>query len=284
MGVTITQPTARKKVLLGEAVQFVGKVALGTHRVELTADDQFELPTVTLQQGKWFVANRFNMVGTRRITARAFDANGTQIGDAQVEIVVTSPAAAPPVAAPRFGDLVPIPSGINRGVSKARQRTMLDIFGKPCPLNADCTAVTNQKVKRLLVTRDVGPFAVTGIEPVVDALTRIFARVQQEQPALFAAVGTAGVLCCRRVRREQGPPSPNYSNHSWGTAIDLTIHGKLDRRGNGTTQLGILLLAPFFNAERFFWGAGFRGDSEDAMHFEASDELVRDWQTQGLLG
>ena len=281
MGVTILQPSARKKVQLGEAVQFTGSVALGTTRVELVADGQFELPTVTLSGRDWFVANRFNTPGIRRITARAFDAAGNPIGDDQVEIVV----GVPRVVAPRFGDLVPIPASINQGVSAAKQRTMLEIFGRPCSLSADCTSVTNAKVRNLLVTRDVGPFNVTGIRPAVEALTRIFTRVKQEQPDLFDAVGTAGVLCCRRVRRPPGQaPSPNFSNHSWGTAIDLTIKGKLDPRGNGTTQFGILLLAPFFNDERFFWGAGFRGASEDAMHFEASDELVRAWQKQGVLG
>ncbi|HEU0012612.1 MAG TPA: hypothetical protein VFQ45_02975, partial [Longimicrobium sp.] len=256
-GVTISQPAAKRKVLLGEAVQFVGSVALGTHRVELVADGQFELPTVTLNRTKWFVANRFNTPGPRRITARAFDAGGVQIGDAEIEILVEAP---PAVVTRRFGDLVPIPADINQGLSAARQKTMLDIFGAPCPLNADCTAVTNQKVKRLLVTQNVGPFAVTGIRPTVEALSRIFTRVRQEQPDLFRAVGTAGVLCCRRVRRPPGqPPSPNYSNHSWGTAIDLTVQGRLDPRGNGTTQFGILLLAPYFHAQRFFWGAGFSG-------------------------
>ena len=281
MGVTILQPPARKKVQLGEAVQFAGSVALGTTRVELVADGQFELPTVTLAGRNWFVANRFNTPGIRRITARAFDAAGNHIGDDQVEIVV----GVPRVVAPKFGDLVPIPANINQGVSAAKQRTMLEVFGRPCSLSADCTAVTNAKVRNLLVTRDVGPFNVTGIRPTVEALTRIFTRVKQEQPDLFDVVGTAGVLCCRRVRRPPGQaPSPNFSNHSWGTAIDLTIKGKLDPRGNGTTQFGILLLAPFFNAERFFWGAGFRGASEDAMHFEASDELVREWQRKGVLG
>jgi hypothetical protein len=38
------------------------------------------------------------------------------------------------------------------------------------------------------------------------------------------------------------------------------------------------------NEERFFWGAGFNGSSEDAMHFEASNELVLEWQQKGLLG
>lgn len=286
MGITINQPESGQKVRLGAAVEFSGTVALGTRSVELVADDQFEFPPVTLDGRKWFVGNRFNAVGTREVTARALDANGTQIGDARVEIVVVAPEeAGPPPPMRGFGDLVPIPANINKGVSAAKQKTMLEIFGRPCPLSADCTSVTNAKVKALLRTADVGPFNVTGIKPVVDALTRIFARVRKDEPELYKAVGTAGVLCCRRVRRPPGKaPSPNFSNHSWGTAIDLTIKGRLDPRGDGSTQFGILLLAPYFNEERFFWGAGFRGDSEDAMHFEASDELIRAWERDGVLG
>lgn len=286
MGITITQPTSGQKVRLGEAVEFAGTVALGTRRVELVADG-FEFPPVTLEKDRtWFVGNRFNAVGTREITARALDANGTQIGDAEVRIVVVAPEeAGPKPVVHGFGDLVPIPANINKGVSAAKQKTMLEIFGRPCSLSADCTAVTNAKVKALLKTASVGPFKVTGIKPVVEALTRIFARVKKDEPELFEAVGTAGVLCCRRVRRPPGQnPSPNFSNHSWGTAIDLTIKGRLDPRGDGSTQFGILLLAPYFNEERFFWGAGFKGASEDAMHFEASDELIRAWQDDGLLG
>lgn len=281
MGITITQPKTRKQVQIGQAVEFVGTAALGTRTVQLVADGQIELPTVTLQNKKWFVASRFNEPGVRRIVARALDAAGNEIGRAEVEVEVGTSV---PVIKPDFGALVPIPSGINQGVSRAKQQTMLNIFGKPCSLSADCTSVTNAKVRALLVTRNVGPFAVTGIRPAVDAMERIFKRVKEEQPDLHRVLGTAGVLCCRRVRKTSGPPSPNFSNHSWGTAIDMTIKGRLDPRGDGKTQLGIALLAPFFNAERFFWGAGFSGGSEDAMHFEASDELVRDWERDGLLG
>lgn len=285
MGITITEPTDGQKALLGDAVQFSGTVALGTRGVELVTDGEFEFPIATLDGRKWFVGNRFNVIGRRTVTARALDADGNEIGRATVDIEVVEPQAAEPrPVVHNFGDLVPIPANINRGVSAAKQKTMLEIFGKPCPLNAECTAVTNAKVKALLTTKNVGPFRVEGIRPMVEALTRIFDRVKRDEPELFKVVGTAGVLCCRRVRRKPGAtPSPNYSNHSWGSAIDLTIKGRLDPRGDGSTQFGILLLAPYFNEERFFWGAGFRGASEDAMHFEASDELVRDWQRDGVL-
>jgi len=281
-GIEITQPLPDRKVLVGQTVDFEGTVALGTRDVQLDTNGGVRLPTVTLKNKKWFVSHRFQKTGTQRVIARALDGDGKEIGQTEVTVKVTDVEAV--AASDDFDALVMIPAGINKGVTAAQQRTMLDIFGRPCSLKADCTAVTNEKVKRLLVTKNVGPFTVNGIRPAVDALARIFKRLKDERPELHAVVGTAGVLCCRRVRRESGPPSPNFSNHSWGTAIDLKIKGALDPRGDGKTQKGILLLAPLFNEERFFWGAGFRGRSEDAMHFEASDELVREWSKDGLLG
>jgi D-alanyl-D-alanine carboxypeptidase len=284
VGITINEPRDGQKALLGDAVQFAGTITLGTKGVELVSGDGSIFPAVTINGRKWFVGTRFNSVGKRRVEARALNSAGTVIGTDQVEIEVVERAVEPRPVVQDFGALVPIPGSINRGVTAAQQRTMLDIFGRPCSLSAECTSVTNAKVKRLLVTRDVGPFRVEGIRPMVEALTRIFERAQRAEPELMRVVGTAGVLCCRRVRRKPPrPPSRNFSNHSWGSAIDLTIKGKLDPVGNGTTQFGILLLSPFFNEERFFWGAGFRGENEDAMHFEASDELVRDWERDGLL-
>lgn len=281
-GIEITQPRPDQKVLLRHTVDFEGTVALGTRDVQLDTDGGVRLPTVTLKNKKWFVSHRFQKTGTHRVVARALDATGREIGSTDVTVRVTEVEVE--AFADDFGALVPIPPGINRGVSAARHSTMIDIFGRPCTLRNDCSEVTNAKVKALLVTRSVGPFAVTGIRPAVDALARIFKRVKDERPELHRVLGTAGVLCCRRVRRESGPPSPNFSNHSWGSAIDLKIRGALDPRGDGKAQMGILLLAPLFNEERFFWGAGFRGEFEDAMHFEASDELVREWNRDGLLG
>ena len=43
------------------------------------------------------------------------------------------------------------------------------------------------------------------------------------------------------------------------------------------------LLHPFFNEEKFFCGAGFGGDFEDSMHFEASDELVSSGNAMACL-
>ncbi len=276
MPFTIINPRNDSRFPLGEAVEFNGTADADVASVELTTDGEFIFPSVTLADGEWFVANRFNVGGERRITAQALDASGGQVATAEVSIRIE---------VPDFRSLVRIPADINHGVTKARQRTMLDIFGQPGALTDDCSGVTNPKVKGLLITRNVDPFTVEGIKPAVEALTRIMAKVKRELPDLSNQLGTAGMLCCRRIRPLPGrPPSTQFSNHSWGTAVDIKIRGAgLDPRGDGKTQLGLLLLHPFFNEEKFFWGAGFGGAFEDSMHFEASDELVRKWKADGVV-
>ncbi|MBD0362843.1 MAG: M15 family metallopeptidase, partial [Coleofasciculus sp. C3-bin4] len=99
-----------------------------------------------------------------------------------------------------------------------------------------------------------------------------------EKPALYNQLGTAGMLCVRKVRG-----GSDFSNHSWGTAIDIKINGRLDVVGDGRTQLGLKELYPYFYNEGFYWGAGYSGSREDSMHFEASRELVERWRVQGQL-
>ena len=174
-------------------------------------------------------------------------------------------------------DRVPVPAGINPGVKNAKQQTMLDLLGKPRnSFTTDCQPVTNPDLKPI-VTEDVGPFKVTGLKPAVADVREIFAKVKSDNPSLYAALGTAGMLCARLVR---GTKSGAISNHSWGTAIDITINGILDPRGDGMVQIGLVQLAPFFNHRGWFWGAGF--PTEDGMHFEAGDGRVREWHIQGL--
>jgi hypothetical protein len=175
-----------------------------------------------------------------------------------------------------FSTLVKLPAEINRGVSAADQATMLSIFGRPGEPTRDCSPVTQNKVINLLVIGDVGPFRIRGIRPAVEAVQRALEAAETQHPELHAQLGTEGMLCCRRVRGGR-----NFSNHSWGTAVDLKINGKLDIVKDGLCQAGLFMLAPFFNAERFFWGAGF--PREDSMHFEASRDLIGEWKAQGLI-
>jgi len=185
----------------------------------------------------------------------------------------------------------PDPDSINTRCHAARVSTMTAVLGAPkYPLSKDCNdAKASDKVKALMQTRSVGPFRVTGIRPFLEVLARTFALVKAKNPDLYAAVGTAGVLCVRYVRGSTSTPS----NHSWGTALDVTMlnpktgEHELDDRGDGKVQVGTLELYKYFKEQAFasgewcFWGAGF--PTEDGMHFEASDELIRMWKAQGKV-
>ncbi|MCB0535541.1 MAG: peptidoglycan-binding protein [Saprospiraceae bacterium] len=180
----------------------------------------------------------------------------------------------------RLNDLTNLPATINSGVRSAKQQTMLALLGNPrSSYDVDCQPVTNPALKKLIVLEDVGPFRVTGLKPAVDDLRKIFSNVKASNPTLHAALSTAGMLCCRLVR---GTKTGAISNHSWGTAIDIKINDELDRRGDEKVLQGLVDLAPFFNQQGWFWGAGF--GTEDGMHFEVGDERIREFHKAGLFG
>lgn len=175
---------------------------------------------------------------------------------------------------------VPIPAAgsINSGLTYCRPATSLAIFGQPAtPLPRECGQATSRKLLAVLVTEDVGPFRVTGIRPAIDSLKRIFARVKVDKPDLYAAVGTAGMLCVRCIRGYPGTPS----NHAFGAAIDLKMNGELVPLNAPYAQKGTLDLYYYFHQEGWFWGASW--DRPDAMHFEVSDEKMREWHAAGLI-
>lgn len=176
-----------------------------------------------------------------------------------------------------YGAIVSIPSGINNGLSFAAQATMLNVFGNPGTPDPNC-GTSSAALAPLMKTASVGPFRVTGFGPAVDALTRVFSAVQAAKPDLYAVLGTQGMLCVRYVRGS----TTNYSNHAWGTAIDMTIGGVLTPRGSSNITQGLVDLAPFMAAESFFWGAGF-SPTVDAMHFEVSNELITQWKANGTI-
>jgi hypothetical protein len=175
-------------------------------------------------------------------------------------------------------DLVPVPALINPGVKNAKQTTMLSVFGSPRQnFSDDCQPVTNPLLRDLQVTASVGRFRVTGIKPAVDALRLVIEDITREVPPVAAALGTAGMLCARFVRGS----AQSISNHAWGTAIDVTLNNLLDRRGDDRVQEGLVAIAPIFNRHGWFWGAGF--GTEDAMHFEVGDDLIRRWAKDGVV-
>lgn len=186
-------------------------------------------------------------------------------------------AAPAPVAA--GNDLLrpvprPAPGTINRGVNAVSNGFMLAALGTPLVnggYTSLCQMPTLPKLRRNIVTDTIGPFRVTGLVPAVLSLKAIMADIRAEQPAAYAGLGTAGMLCCRLVRGS----ATSISNHAWGTAIDVTLNGVLDTYGDDKVQYGLTLIAPLFNRHGWYWGAAF--GVEDGMHFEAGRDLVGRW-------
>jgi hypothetical protein len=131
--------------------------------------------------------------------------------------------------------------------------------------------VTNERLRRNILSISVGPFRVTGLRPAVLSLQQVVYAIRDAQPEVYRGLGTAGMSCARWVRGS----TTSISNHSWGTAIDIKINGVLDERGNGRVQFGLTLIAPIFNWFGWYWGAAF--PTEDGMHFEASRSLLDSW-------
>lgn len=271
MSVIITEPVNNAEFQIGTIIEFKGTADNGVVLISLDtpfAGREFHLNSVPVSDGNWSVGCTFNTGGDRTIIAKGFDSDNNLVESTQLQIKLLS-----------YSQLADIPSNINIGLSSARASNMIAILGRPGNLTENCSPVTNAHVRSLLVTENVGPFTVTGLKPAIEAIKRIFAKVKQEKPDLYQQLGTAGMLCCRKVRG-----GTNFSNHSWGTAVDIKISSELDSVGDGKAQQGLVELAPYFQEESFFWGAGFSNRArEDSMHFEASTELIDKWKQDGLL-
>jgi hypothetical protein len=189
-------------------------------------------------------------------------------------------AAAGPID---FLELLPRPSrqGVNQGLTSASSSFMINLLGLPrSTFTGKCQPVDNANYLKLIDTRRVGPIRVTGLKAALDSLVHVFADIQREMPALYALIGTEGMMCCR-YKKIRGEVVADPSNHTWGAAVDLTVGGRLDKQGDGQVQRGLLILSRYFNAHGWYWGATF--PVEDAMHFEVSRELLQKWRGDGLL-
>jgi len=176
------------------------------------------------------------------------------------------------VPEPKLSDLVPIPPKelMNPGLSAAPESLMLKKLGKPGALTKDCSDPKGKFKSRIRFGVDVGPFKVSGLDFAVESLHQIFAELKEKEPRAFTEVKTAGVLCVRHRRTNPA----RFSNHSWGTAIDLRFGPKLVPQGTKLAHRGMLLLYPIFNRHGWYWGAEFSGDSVDSMHFELAEETI----------
>jgi len=179
----------------------------------------------------------------------------------------------PAIDGPSPGTLVPIPPSntFNQGLHSASEQTMLNAFGVPGQRTQDCSPATGAFKLRIVSRVNVGPFNVSGLDVAVASLVRVFADAIQQIPDVVAAVKTAGMLCVRHKRTNAN----SFSNHSWGSAIDIFFGSGVVPQGSNKTHRGCLQLAPFFNHHGWFWGAGFSGRSVDSMHFEVAEETIR---------
>lgn len=167
---------------------------------------------------------------------------------------------------------------LNTGLRIASPSYLESVLGRPrAVLSDDCEAMTNDGLKSKLVLDTVGPIRVRMLQPAVDSLKRVFAKVEATDPDLYSRINTAGSLCVRQIRGT----NQRTSTHSFGLSVDLNIDGQLDRLGDGRTQLGLTILADFFRDEGWYWGAGFT--REDSMHFEVSRDQVERWIAEGAL-
>ncbi len=167
---------------------------------------------------------------------------------------------------------------VNNGITVAGPDFLERFLGRPREdLSDKCQPMTNPDLREFLVEATVGPIKVRMLKPAVESLRRVFENVRQTDRDLYDRINTAGSLCIRQIRGTNG----RTSTHSFGLAVDLNIDGHLDTLGDGRTQLGLTILADFFNEEGWVWGAGF--SREDSMHFEVSQKQLEEWRRQGRL-
>jgi hypothetical protein len=163
----------------------------------------------------------------------------------------------------------PSPAAINSGLSALKTGQLIARLGHPRAArdySTACQAVTNAALQRRIRTASVGPFRVTGFDLALQQLRLVCDDARLADPQLYALLGSAGMLCCRLVRGSRSV----LSNHAFGLAVDLTLGGVLDTRGDNLVQQGLLDLYPHFHRHGFYWGAEY--PTEDAMHFELSWE------------
>ncbi len=179
-----------------------------------------------------------------------------------------------------YAQVVVIPErrSLNRGMTVATPQFLEELLGRPRETLTDaCEPVTNEALRAKLVLADVGPIRVRMVRPAVESLERVLEAVRKADPDLHARIGSAGSLCVRRIRGSVD----SLSSHAFGLAVDLVIDGRLDSFGGGMTQLGLTILADFFAAEGWIWGAAF--GREDSMHFEISRERLLQWRAEGRI-
>ena len=259
----------------GPGIDSGARIALEELRMRLDAQEE---TIAALREEIGLLRDGMNAMSGRIAQAGSAVASDPSLGDEMFEGAV--PRDGPNTIIDRYAQVVLVAD--RRNVSEELRvggPTFLENFlGRPRQtLSDNCEPMTNPKLRALLKTEQVGPIRVTMLQPALDSLKRVFAKVEATDPDLYERINTAGALCVRQIRGTRG----RTSTHSFGLAVDLNIDGKLDTLGDGKTQLGLTILADFFLEEGWVWGAAF--GREDSMHFEVSKQQLLQWREEGKL-
>jgi hypothetical protein len=202
----------------------------------------------------------------------------------QLEQDAPAPLEEGPVAtgdlSDRYTEVVVIPRRreFNEGMTVATPDVLKQMLGAPRDVLSDeCEPMTNARLQSMLRLQSVGPIRVNMLAPAVDSLRAVFEQVRVAEPDLYKQIRSSGSLCVRQIRAS----SQRASSHAFGLAVDVNIAGILDNFSDGNTQLGLIILADYFQSAGWIWGAGFR--REDSMHFEVSQELLETWRGDGKI-
>jgi hypothetical protein len=160
---------------------------------------------------------------------------------------------------------------------------MISLLGSPrMPLT---TIGQNERasdlVKRNVVLQRMSPlFRLTGLKQAIADVATVLEKAFAQEPDLATVLSTEGMLSVRMRKPTDGSVSTHVSNHAWGTAVDFKVVG-FDAPANtgSTVPRFIAILIPLFNDAGWFSGVGFH----DTMHFEVSEERIRELSSEGVF-
>lgn len=174
---------------------------------------------------------------------------------------------------------LPLPEGLNNGLKRPTQAFLTEWFGSPAmPLTCkDQPDRISPRIKERVVPFAFAQFKDAGLAPAVDSLLEILVAIRHDKPELFDHLGEIGMRNVRLIKHIDGTCGPGISTHAWASAIDITVDGHTQRNGKGKAWRGYVEIFAYFNKAGWFAGAGYKGSSQDNMHFEASETLIRSW-------
>ncbi len=101
-------------------------------------------------------------------------------------------------------------TGYNTGLASAGNATMTTQFGAPRDdYSQECQPVTNKDLAKRIVSKNVGPFTVPGLDKAVESLTTVMKSVLKDERLVYRALGNGRhAMLQRYTRAARRPTSP----------------------------------------------------------------------------